>query len=87
VPVVADRRRQHGAEPGPVRRAGETDPEATLTCDLDGALGDARPGDGRPEKVEVLVDAVALDAGVDVVLEEILAHVLDVNSGRADLSQ
>lgn len=36
-------------------------------------------------EIQVLVDAVALDGGDDVVVQEVGAQVLDVHRGRADL--
>ena len=41
----------------------------------------------RAHQVQVLVDAVALDGRDDVVVQEVLAQVLDVHGGRADLQR
>ena len=50
---------------------------AGLARDLDLPFGDQRPGDGRAEQVDALIERVGAEHREDVVADEFLAQILD----------
>ncbi len=57
---------------------------SSLYRDLDLALGDQRPGDGRSQQVFALVDRVGPKHGEHEIAHEFLAQILDVDVFRLD---
>ena len=61
------------------RRAMRHRIRAVLMRQLDEALGDKRPRDGRAQQIEALIERVCAEHREDEIAHEFLAHVLDVD--------